>query len=345
MAAASTTPYIKLPGRGLRHPMFAFANAARAVSATRCRLWLGPDHLLSVDSTIASESYRRFYFRDIEAFIVRRTVRRQVWNWVLLVLILISAGPFAIAWRSDGEGGFLVAAICIASFWLVFMLINTLRGATCQTHIRTAVQLERLPSLSRLPVARKVLARLQPLIIATQGAATPEELATAPWMSANAPADPRMAAVGVAPARADKGHIHAALFGLLIAEAILTVIASVFFHEPISVFSLLAMLGGCIACVVALVRQRNTDLPDAVRTMTKVTLGYYVLKCLAGFIYMIVFAANHPGTPMITGLEMVGEPGFSETALGGAGVGAIIGLIGLVVLLSRARQPAAPIAT
>ena len=329
---AATTPiYTKLPGRGLRRATFA-------VSTTRCRLWLGADHLLAVDSTIASEEYRRFYFRDIEAFIIRRTPRRQVWNWVLAVLILISAGPFVLAWRSEGEGGYMVAAISIAAFWLIFLLVNSLRGATCQTHIRTAVQTEQLPSLGRLPAARKVLARLQPLIIAAQGAATPEEIATAPWMTV---ADrPGFGPAGASkPIRADKGWLHAALFGLLVAEAILTAVTTVFLHKPISALHMLVMLGGCILCVVALVRQRDTNLPASVRNVTKVAIGYYILKGVVAFVFMIIFSTKHPGTPLVTGLEMVGEPGFTEAALACAGVSAVIGMIGFITLLTGARRP------
>ena len=134
---------------------------------------------------IASEEYRRFYFRDIEAFIIRRTASRQIWNWIFAVLLLITAGPFFLGWRSAGNGGLLITALSFAAFWLLLIVINSARGATCETHIRTAVQTEQLPSLGRLPVARRVLARIQPLIVEAQGAATPEELDDAPWMNAD----------------------------------------------------------------------------------------------------------------------------------------------------------------
>jgi hypothetical protein len=333
--AAAPASYTKLPGRGLRRAVFA-------VSATRCRLWLAADHLLAVDYTIASEEYRRFYFRDIEAFIVRRTAQRQVWNWILLALLLLTAVPFFVAWRSEGSGGFLITALIVAGFWSLLLLINTLRGPTCQTHIRTAVQLEQLPSLSRLPVARRVLRLVQPLIVEAQGAATSEELGTAPWMIAATP-------VGAAPAvrsepkpvRADRGRLHGALFGLLIVEAVLTAVAFFFSDEPISIFSLLALLGGAIVCVTALIRQGETDLSAAVRGVAKVALGYYILKCVIAFVYMMIFAVRNPGAHMVTGLEMVHERGFSEVAIGSAGVAAAIGLIGLIVLLAHLRRPPA----
>jgi hypothetical protein len=175
--AEKAHPYKKLPGRGMRSS-FGF------IGVTRCSLWLGEDHLLAVDATIGSEEYRRFYFRDIEAFIIRRTAKRQIVNWVLTALALLTAGPFLLAWSSDRSAGPLVGAIGCALFWLLFILINTLRGATCQTHIRTAAQVEELPSLNRVPVARKTLARMQPQIISAQGHATPEELVAAPWIAA-----------------------------------------------------------------------------------------------------------------------------------------------------------------
>jgi len=174
--ARTPNPYTKLGGRGIRRVAFG-------VSATRCRLWLGEDHLLAVDATMTSEEYRRFYFRDIEAFVIRRTVRRQVMNWLLGFLAVITAGPFTAAYFSERSVGFLFAALGCGLFWLVCILFNTLLGATCQTHIRTAAQIEQLPSLVRVPAARKALARLQPLIVAAQGQATLEEFASAPWIA------------------------------------------------------------------------------------------------------------------------------------------------------------------
>jgi hypothetical protein len=174
--ARAANPYTKLARRGLRRVAFG-------LTATRCQLWLGADHLLAVDSTIATEEYRRFYFRDIEAIVIRCTADRKVWNWIMGVLAVMTVAPFFIGWRSNGITGLLVTSICLTIFWSVFIAINSLRGATCQTHIRTAAQTEQLPSLGRLPVARKALARLQPLILAAQGEAPREELAAAPWMA------------------------------------------------------------------------------------------------------------------------------------------------------------------
>lgn len=335
--AEPAAKYIKLPGRGRRgSALFSYA---------RSRLWLGEDHLLNVDFTVASEEYRRFYFRDIEAFVIRRTGGRQGWNWFFGVMLALTAGPFLAAWNSQGEGGFLIAALVSLALWGTLILVNSLRGATCQTHIRTAVQLEQLPSLGRLPMARRVLERVQPLIVAAQGAATPEELGSAPWMAASA--TPQMSAApfqshGVKPVRADRGRIHLWLFGVLLLEALLVGVAFLFFNTPMTVFSMLAMLSGAILSVVAVMRQGDTDLPGGVRAVAKVAIVYYVLKCLAGFVFMMIFAIRHPGTPMLTGLEMIGEPGFTETAAISAALGAVVGLLGFITILGHLRRPAVP---
>lgn len=335
--ARPPNPYTKLPGRGLRKSTFA-------VSATRCRLWLAADHLLSVDFTVASEEYRRFYFRDIEAFIVRRTAQRQIWNWVLLGLALLTAGPLfawfiaeqkkGAAWSFAGESsGQLIAASVALAFWLLLILINTLRGPTCRVHVRTAVQCEPLFSLGRLGVARKVLARIRPLIAAAQGAATPEEYAAAPWIAA------RSTLAGQPVRRAHAG-LHLAVFGLLLLDAVLTGLIFALTRRALSAPGMLVTLGGFLACIIALMRMGGTDLPSHLRTLTKLALGYYILESITGFIFAVIYSIQNQGKPVLTGLEIVDVPGFPATALTFAGLAAILGGLGLARAVGFFRQRA-----
>jgi hypothetical protein len=163
-----------------------------SVTTTRSRLWLGSDHLLCVDSIWYSEDYKRFYFRDIQAIVIRRTDKGRIVNAVFGVL----AVPPLIAALTT-SGGWLVFWFIVAAFFLLLLLLNTLYGPTCVTHLRTAVQTEELASLGRLPRARKVLARLRPLIAQAQGELNPAEiparmaeLAKLPVGSAAAPMEP-----------------------------------------------------------------------------------------------------------------------------------------------------------
>ena len=162
---ADNIPYRRLPGTGFG----AFE---------RIKLYRGPDHLLLVASSGYSESYKRFYFRDIQAFIVHRTKVGMIWN---LVLSLVSAPSllFATALLTRLGAGDLGPGI----FWAITavlagvpLLINIVRGPTSRCHIRTAVQTRSLPSLNRLRRAQKVIAQLRPFIEAAQEPMSSAEL-------------------------------------------------------------------------------------------------------------------------------------------------------------------------
>src|SRR5690242_8964250 len=74
----SPSSYTRMPGQ--------FRGVFRRFS-----LWMGDDHLLLVDSTRFSESYKRFYLRDIQSIIVRRTPRYRVpYYWIVLAIVAIT---------------------------------------------------------------------------------------------------------------------------------------------------------------------------------------------------------------------------------------------------------------
>ena len=133
-------------------------------------LYAGPDHLLQVTSTGYRESYRRFYFRDIQSITMRESASGKVMNGIyggLMLLCLIATlqgGAFLIGWSIP------------AGIFLLLLIINLLRGPTCVSQIQTAVQLRKLGSLKRLRQARKFLDQLRPEIEAAQGALPPGEI-------------------------------------------------------------------------------------------------------------------------------------------------------------------------
>ena len=151
--------YRKLPGR-----------AAGLGEASR--LFLADDHLLLVSATGFSESYRRFYLRDIQSITARRTVTWELGNgacgfilfWMIIGLVSSNAGAEAFGWG------------IATGFLLALLLFNIFRGPTCVCEIHTAVQSRRLGSVNRMRAARKLLARLRPKIEAAQGPLDIEEL-------------------------------------------------------------------------------------------------------------------------------------------------------------------------
>ena len=146
--------------------------------ALRSSLWQGPDHLLFVETTGYTETYKRFYFRDIQAIVVRKTTTFMVVNFVLGILFTIAMIPILASSKEIANGNGIVI------FWLVFVLLllglplalNIIWGPTCACELRTAVQTQELPSLARMRQTRRILNRIRPLIAAAQGEISAEEV-------------------------------------------------------------------------------------------------------------------------------------------------------------------------
>src|SRR6266699_79289 len=154
--------YQRLPGR-------------EAGFLSYCRLWLGADHLLLARTAFFSEEYKRFYFRDIQAVVTRRTERREILN-VIFAFTMIVLGVLAFVTGSGWQAFFLV----MTGTFVLALLVNWLRGPTCVCHVRTAVQTEELSPLKRFRGARKVIERLKSNIEKDQGLLAPELLRPKP---------------------------------------------------------------------------------------------------------------------------------------------------------------------
>jgi hypothetical protein len=133
-------------------------------------LWLGPDHLLRVNSNGYIETYKRFYFRDIQAIVIYQTRRRAIFNGILAAPLLVCLlGMLACLTPFAPSNIGAIIWLVLLGIFLLFLLINYLMGRGCACHIRTAVQIERLPSLCRIPKTQRVLDKIRPLIAAAQG--------------------------------------------------------------------------------------------------------------------------------------------------------------------------------
>jgi hypothetical protein len=153
----------------------------------RGKLWLSEDHLLEVNSLFVVEWYRRFFFREIKAFTVRRTNRRLIWALVLGgvgVLFGLIAAAFAWSGVTQKEGPSQVLMYMMAGFFgviavlcLVLFAFNLALGPTCRCHVLTAGGWRVLAAPSRLGPAVQAQARIFPLIDAAQGSAPESETA------------------------------------------------------------------------------------------------------------------------------------------------------------------------
>jgi hypothetical protein len=157
--ATTSNPYRRLPGTGtgvLEH----------------VKLYLAADHLLQVSSSGFTETYRRFYLRDVQAISVRESVHGKVWNgiwgfiaFLFTIIALQTTGPATFVWWG------------VTGIFIFLLALNVARGPTCVCQLRTAVQTRPLPSLNRVRRAGNVIAQLRPLIEAAQGTMPSDEVA------------------------------------------------------------------------------------------------------------------------------------------------------------------------
>jgi hypothetical protein len=156
--------YEKLPGKGVRS---GFANLMFGSSNT---LYLGPDHLLNVEyGRNYHEQYRRFYFKDIQAIQIVETNDLRISNIIRIVFMAFFLVFFLLLALLFDEGLVYFGAFVFIFIFLVSMLVKNSRGPTCRAYIRTAVQIDELPSLCHKKWADEVLPRIRHLIEDAQG--------------------------------------------------------------------------------------------------------------------------------------------------------------------------------
>jgi hypothetical protein len=124
------------------------------------RAWLAGDHLLVSSSAAAFETYRRYYFREIKALVVRPTATGIVWN-ILLGLLLAGLGSAAVAmWMyARARGNFPIGTTIFGGIGLVvaaILILQIIRGQTCRVYVQTRAGIEQLAAPVRVPAAYKL---------------------------------------------------------------------------------------------------------------------------------------------------------------------------------------------
>ncbi len=134
------------------------------------QLWLAEHYLLSVQSNGYTEIYKRFYYKEIQAIVARRT-RGGFWLSLFIGLGALGFLGLAIVVRDEPVAMGLMVVIMLA--FLAGLIVHIFQGPTCECVIKTAIQYERLPALTRLPKTLDFIARMRPLIEVVQGPFAP----------------------------------------------------------------------------------------------------------------------------------------------------------------------------
>ena len=314
-------------------------------------LWQGSDHLLQIYSRLGVEDYKRYYFDDIQAIITHKTGSGKIQNIILGAIFSLFCF-FAVA--SEGSWRLLPAIIAVPI--LLILLINVLRGPTCETVLLTAVQTEKLYPLHRLKATEPVMNRLRSIIEQRQGRINPavfDRQTISPSIQRTERPVGGTQRHGLKAHKHERGRVHLGLFALLVVDGL--IVAASFMHTHMALTLLgsvvTMVLGICV--VVALVKQHESNLKQSVRTLTWAALGYVCFSFIAGYIVSMGIAFRHPQilrnqwelfkllsstTPWESPLIMT----INIIAMSGA---AFIGILGLFLLRNPKQaihQPSAP---
>ncbi len=255
-------------------------------------LWRSRDHLLQIYARWGTEDYKRYYFNDIQAIITRKTEVGKIQNFVIGALIGLF-GLFAVT----ATGGWVVFNGIIVLVLSVILIINMFKGPTCETHLLTAVQTEKLHSLNRLSTAQAVMNQLKPFIERFQGSLQRENLVQQSAQLSNLKkqaAPTRLAQRTPKVRKHESGKVHLMLFALLCFNGLLVAASFALTHVGLTFLgtAVTLMMGICV--IVALVKQHQSNLQYALRTMTWAALGYVCFLFISGYVISIGLAFKNP---------------------------------------------------
>lgn len=164
------------------------------LSVNRHSLWLADDHVLSITNHFFTESYKRFYFKDIRSIVIEKTKRQSIFLLIFGLLFLFWV-LFAVSWvwnyydyiqaidvryRFSYYNTYLAwrAGFSVAVGLSLFIpfLINLIRGPTCRTFIETMAHREKIPALGRTRKALEAFSVLSRVVSLAQNAENPQWL-------------------------------------------------------------------------------------------------------------------------------------------------------------------------
>lgn len=261
-------------------------------------LWLGPDHLLWVESVFFKEHYKRFFYSDIQAIILQRTGTHLLWSLIWGALSVVF-----------GLIAFLGPDVPYVSgtFTVVFLSalgINLVLGPSCSVHLQTAAQVQKISSLKRVRTAQKVMARIKAMVEAAQG----------PWKEQDGP-ELRAAAIktvtaaalpaGLSPNPAIKGPgtdsegsfnpiLHQVLYVLLLTLGALGAIQLQLKNLPLAVVATLMHGSAQIMAIVGLARWYRQLKGTMISKINWIALVFLSILTIIGYGLYMTASFGHP---------------------------------------------------
>jgi hypothetical protein len=255
------------------------------------KIRLAPDHLLVVLGNGFTETYRRMYYGDIEALVIRRTSSHVVQSVLLGLTVLLTAGLAQLTeWNPIW---WTVVAMLTA-----LLLIVLARGPLCACHVQTRVQRQKLPQITRMKQALRLLDLLEPRITAAQGTVEPGAFEAAAATEVEQPGGR-----GEVQTTAGATAIHWAFFSLVLAEGLLTGLEMLWPRAFWTVFSLPVSLAVLTTLIITLIGESRHPVEGRVRVMTKLGLFHCVLGLVFGLLVGLIGGLDHAAQTPLAGLK------------------------------------------
>lgn len=275
--------YRRLPGR----PFAPFCLRS---------LWQGPDHLLWVNTVFYNESYKRFYYKDIQSLVIRRSDVHQFWNIIWGALMAIFG---LVAWFVSGTP---YVSGTFAAFFLFLMLMNIALGPACKVYLQTAVQVVSLGSLKRVRTARRAIDQIKDLVESVQGPLEMNKKVKTPVAegpssglpSAVAEQSPAMAASETASPGPYKPMLHGILFATLAALGVLETFQLMLHSLPVAALGTLLHAIAQVVVIMALVRWYRHLKATLIIKLNWLALVLVTLQTLLGQGLYMVVSVRHP---------------------------------------------------
>lgn len=308
-------------------------------------LWLAADHLLYVIREGYTESYKRFYFRDVRAIVLHRTIRHVVVSSIFGFLFGVFASFLYVSTHRDWDEGASIAFAIFATLFLIPLVINLARGPSCVCRLFTAVQELTLYPLSRVRTATRIVALLRERIETTQGALPRTELDTRMAVPATgserAPVPVPPVPQGNLRVRNCTGKAHLLLFLLLLvdfASRLAGFVSDAAVAHAVIRWSLLGLTA--FASIASVVSQERSTMWPEIRRLAWSALAYLGATVTVASVFTVSMPIRY-GSEYLENPQHFMQPTATTEAFAWGVVAVIasgtIGGLGLIRILAYRR--------
>jgi hypothetical protein len=296
----------------------------------RKALYLGPDHVLSVSSNVASQEYRRLYFDEIQALVVTQ-VETSTRFYGLIFAAIAGALAIALGFKTFArpfpvDTQFVWTVLCALA--CIGLVVHALTRPTARCSIKTRAGTQFLPSLKRMEVAHRVAAILRAEIEKTQGRLSGDVAENSFIEAAPIPPD----------AHPSKPWLYYAAFGAMLIFALFWLV-----HPEFRIGVYNEVLQGLHMSLLALTLAAIVNYGDGIHPLARMAvvlpLGWTMVTLFAaGF----VMAGSIPlGRGVRDISEMYWRAEIPDVANANAIAYAVFGVVGTIAMFAGKRRAGA----